>query len=90
MAAAIVKGMQGASEAERDKKEEIAYHEKLSILAACGLHPDNWDQVPPIYPTISQDGRSVSTVRVAMEHQEYKQETMLAAEFPSSVSDVKM
>jgi hypothetical protein len=94
MAAAIVKGMQGASEAKQDKEDKFAYHEKLSILAACGLHPDDWDQVPPIYATISQDGRSVSVVRVAME-KEYK-ETTLAAEFPSTVfllpqlvSDVK-
>jgi hypothetical protein len=95
MAVAIVKGIQAASEEERDKKDKFAYHEKLSILAACGLHPDDWDQqVPPIYATLLQDGRSVSAVRVAME-QEYK-ETILTAEFPSSVflstqlvSDVK-
>ena len=94
IAAAIVAGLQVASQAERDKKEKYAYHEKLSILAACGLHPDDWEQAPPIYNKITQDGRTLSAVRVALE-QEYR-ETVLASEFPSSVffstqlvSDVK-
>jgi hypothetical protein len=94
IAAAIVAGLQGASQAERDKKEKYAYHEKLSILAACGLHPGDWNQVPPIYNKITQDGRTVSAVRVALE-QEYR-DTVLTSEIPSSVffstqlvSDVK-
>jgi hypothetical protein len=94
LAEAIIIGMRGASEAEREKKDKYAAHEKLKILAACGLHPDEWDQVPPIYSKICEDGRSVAAVRSVME-QEY-QETTLTSEFPASVflstqlvSDVK-
>jgi hypothetical protein len=94
MAEAIVKGMQGASEAEREKKEKFADHEKMAILAACGLNPTQWDEVPPIYDKICKDGRTKSAVRATME-QEYR-ETQLSPEIPSSVflstqlvSDVK-
>jgi hypothetical protein len=94
LAEAIITGMKGASEVERQKKDKYAAHEKLKILAACGLHPDDWDQVPPIYGKICEDGRSVAAVRASME-QEYH-ETTLTSEIPSSVflstqlvSDVK-
>jgi hypothetical protein len=94
LAEAIITGMKGASEVEREKKDRYAAHEKLKILAACGLHPDDWDQVPPIYGKICEDGRSVAAVRAVME-QEYH-ETTLTSEIPSSVflstqlvSDVK-
>jgi hypothetical protein len=83
IAAAIVAGLQGASQAERDKKEKYANHEKLSILAACGLHLGDWNQAPPIYDKISQDGRTLSAVRVALET-EYR-ETVLTSEIPASV-----
>lgn len=83
MAEAIVIGMKGASAAEKDKKEKFAAHEKSKILAACGLHEGEWDQVPPIYDKITEDGRTRSAVRDAME-QEYRATTMVA-EFPSSV-----
>jgi hypothetical protein len=49
LAEAIITGMKGASEVEREKKDKYAAHEKLKILAACRLHPDDWDQIPPIY-----------------------------------------
>jgi hypothetical protein len=60
----------------------------------CGLHEGEWDQVPPIYDKITEDGRTRLAVRDAMEL-EYKSTTMVS-EFPSSVflstqlvSDVK-
>jgi hypothetical protein len=94
LAEAIITGMRGASEAERDKKEKFADHERMAILAACGLNPDQWDQVPPIYDKITKDGRTKAAVRAAMEA-EYR-ETTLSPEIPSSVflstqlvSDVK-
>ncbi len=83
MAEAIVIGMKGASAAEKDEKEKFATHEKCKILAACGLHEGEWDQVPPIYDKIAEDGRTRSAVRDAME-QEHRATTMVA-EFPSSV-----
>jgi hypothetical protein len=83
MAEAIVLGMKGATAAERDKKEKFATHEKVKILAACGLHEGEWDQAPPIYDKITEDGRTKAAVRDAMER-EYRTTTMVA-EFPSSV-----
>jgi hypothetical protein len=56
MAAAILTGMRGAPEAEREENEKFAYHKKLMILAACRLHPEDWDQVPLIYGKMTQDG----------------------------------
>ncbi len=58
IAAAIVAGVTGASQLERDKKERYQDHEKLQIMAACGLNPTEWDQVPQI----TQDGRTASAV----------------------------
>jgi hypothetical protein len=70
--------------AEKDKKEKFATHEKLKILAACGLHEGEcWDQVPHIYDKITEDGRTRATVRDSME-QEYRATTMVT-EFPLSV-----
>jgi hypothetical protein len=69
IAAAIVAGMQGASQLEPDKKEKYAHYEKMAILAACGLHPGDWDRAPPIYDKITQDGRSVTVVRAALKQQ---------------------
>jgi hypothetical protein len=83
MAKAIVIGMRGATAAAKDKKEKFANQEKVKILAACGLHEGEWDQVPPIYDKITADGRTRSSVREAMEL-EYRGTTM-AQEFPSSV-----
>ena len=51
-------------------------------MAACGLNPTEWDQVPPIHGKITQDGRTASAVRASLE-QEYRA-TVLASEFPSS------
>jgi hypothetical protein len=75
--------MKSATAAEKDKKEKFATHEKLKILAACGLHEGKWDQFPPIYDKITEDGRTRAAVRDSME-QEYRATTMVA-EFPSSV-----
>jgi hypothetical protein len=83
LAEAIITGMKGASEVECEKKDKYAAHEKLKILAACGLHSDDWDQVPPIYGKIFEDGRSVADVQSAMEQEYY--ETTLTSEIPSSV-----
>ena len=83
MAEAIVVGMKGATAAEKDKKEKSAVHEKVKILAACGLHEGEWDLVPPIYDKITEDGRTRSAVRAAMEL-EYRSMTM-ASEFPACV-----
>jgi hypothetical protein len=47
MAEAIIIGMKGATAAEKEKQKKFANHEKLKILAACGLQEGDWDQVPP-------------------------------------------
>ena len=83
MAEAIVVGMKGATAAEKEKKEKFAIHEKVKILAACGLHEGEWDLVPPIYDKITEDGRTRTAVRAAMEL-EYRSTTM-ASEFPACV-----
>ena len=43
MAEAIGIGMKGAAAAKKEKKEKFANHEKVKILAACGLHEGKWD-----------------------------------------------
>lgn len=83
MAEAIVIGMKGASAAEKEKKEKYAPYERSKILAACGLHEDEWTSVPAIYDKITLDGRTRTAVRNALE-QEYR-ETSLRGEFPASV-----
>ena len=40
-------GMKGATAAEKEKEEKFAVHEKVKILAACGLCKGEWDLVPP-------------------------------------------
>ena len=67
MAEAIVIGMKGASAAEKEKKEKHAPYERSKILAACGLHEDEWASVPAIYDKITLDGRTRTAVRNAME-----------------------
>ena len=62
MAEAIVVGMKGATAAEKERKEKFATHEKVKILAACGLHEGEWDLVPPIYDKITEDGRTRAAV----------------------------
>ena len=48
MAEAIVIGMKGATTAaEKEKKERFASHEKVKIIAACGLYRGEWDLFPP-------------------------------------------
>jgi hypothetical protein len=75
--------MKGATAAEKEKKEKFATHKKLKILAACGLHEGEWDEVPPIYDKFTEDGRTHLAIRAPME-QVYRATTMVA-EFPSSV-----
>ena len=83
MAEAIVIGMKGAMAAEKERKEQFASHEKVKILAACGLHDGERDLAPPIYDKIAEDGRTCSAVRDAMEL-EYRSATMVS-EFPVCV-----
>jgi hypothetical protein len=86
MAEAIVLGMKGATATatERDKKEEkFAAHEKSKILAACGLHQGEWDQVALVCDKTNEDGRTRAAVRDAME-QDHRTTTVVA-EFPSLV-----
>ena len=83
MAEAIVIGMKGATAAEKEKKEKFAAHEKVKLLAACGLCEGEWDLVPPIYNKITEDSRTRAAVRDAMEL-EYRSTTMVS-EFPVCV-----
>jgi hypothetical protein len=54
----------------------------ISALQAIGLHPGDWDQAAPICDKSTQDSRTLSAVRVALEQE--CRETVLASEFPSS------
>ena len=75
--------MKGATAAEKEKEEKFAVHEKVKILAACSLHEGEWDLVLPIYDKTTEDGRTHSAVRDAMEL-EYRSTTMVS-EFPACV-----
>ena len=67
MAEAIVISMKGATAAKKQKKVKFANHNKMKILAACGLHEGEQDQVPPTNNKITKDGRTCSAIRDAME-----------------------
>jgi hypothetical protein len=55
--------MKGATEDEQEKKEKYAAHEKLTILAVCGLYKNEWEYIPPIYSKFCVvDGRMLPAV----------------------------
>jgi hypothetical protein len=58
------------------KKNLLTTRKGPSSLAACGLNPVQWDNVPPIYYKICQDRRIKAAVRAAVE-QEYRETTLL-------------
>ena len=68
--------MEGAPAAKKEKKEKFVSHKNVKIIAACGVHEGEWDQVSPIYKNITKDGRTHSASRDAKEL-EYRSITMI-------------